>query len=198
MVSDVSLDVEREQAGTARVLLHTCCAPCSIYCLDKLEADGYSPTPFFYNPNIHPYKEFERRLDALKLYLVTRELDPIVDDEYDLDLFLERAVGSGSDRCAACYELRLTRTAKEAANKGFGRFTTTLLVSPYQNHDLIVETAQRAASDYGVEFLYIDFRPGFREGQAKARELGLYRQPYCGCIYSEDERYNPKRRTTGR
>lgn len=196
MMTDVSKNAARDETDAGRVLLHTCCAPCSIYCLDKLEAEGYTPTSFFYNPNIHPYKEFERRLDTLKLYSVAREFNLIVDDEYDLDLFLPRVVGSGGDRCAACYEVRLARAATEAVEKGFGRFTTTLLVSPYQNHDLIAETGRRVASDLGVEFLYVDFRPGFREGQSKARELGLYRQPYCGCIYSEEERYNPRRRAS--
>jgi len=94
--------------------------------------------------------------------------------------------------------MRLARAAKEAADKGFGKFTTTLLISPYQNHDLIAEIGRRVAGEHGVEFLYIDFRPGFREGQSKALELGLYRQPYCGCIYSEDERYNPRRRIAKR
>jgi predicted adenine nucleotide alpha hydrolase (AANH) superfamily ATPase len=177
-----------------RVLLHTCCAPCSVYCLDKLESDGYCPTSFFYNPNIHPYKEFERRLETLRSYSEMRGFDLIVDDTYDLDLFLSKTVGTGSERCLACYTIRLSRVAQEARDRGFGKFTTTLLVSPYQKHDLIAETARRVARDHGVEFLYVDFRPGFRQGQNSAREMGLYRQPYCGCIYSEEERYHRSQR----
>lgn len=180
--------------GPTRILLHTCCAPCSVYCLDRLKADGFCPTSFFYNPNIHPYKEFERRLETLRAYSDMRGFDLIVDDTYDLDLFLSRAVGTGSERCSACYAIRLKRAAQEARDRRLDKFTTTLLVSPYQQHDLIAETARRAAEDYGVEFVYVDFRPGFREGQNSAREMGLYRQPYCGCIYSEEERYRRTRR----
>lgn len=176
------------------ILLHTCCAPCAVYCLDRLEADGCAPTSFFYNPNIHPYKEFERRLDTLRSYSSLRGFDLIVDDTYDLDEFLGRVVGRGSGRCAACCGMRLDRAAGEACMRGFDRFTTTLLISPYQNHDLIVQAGERAAADHGVEFVYIDFRPGFREGQTKARELGLYRQPYCGCVYSEKERYHREKK----
>ncbi|NLU42826.1 MAG: epoxyqueuosine reductase QueH [Firmicutes bacterium] len=176
-------------AAATPILLHTCCAPCAVYCLDRLEAEGFETTSFFYNPNIHPYKEFERRLDTLRSYSSMRGFDLIVDDTYDLDQFLRKVVGTGSGRCAECYDMRLRRAAREASERGFGGFTTTLLVSPYQNHDLIAQVGQKAAADHDVEFVYIDFRPGFREGQSKARELGLYRQPYCGCVYSEMERY---------
>ena len=95
-------------------------------------------------------------------------------------------------RCGHCYEVRLEQTAKFAAENGFDSFTTTLLVSPYQNHELLAETAERMAQRYGVRFLYRDFRPGFRDGQAKARELGLYMQKYCGCVFSEEDRYQNK------
>lgn len=176
-------------AAATPILLHTCCAPCVVYCLDRLDAEGFETTSFFYNPNIHPYKEFERRLDTLRSYSSMRGFDLIVDDTYDLDQFLRKVVGTESGRCAECYDLRLRRAAREASERGFGGFTTTLLVSPYQNHDLIAQVGQKAAADHDVEFVYIDFRPGFREGQSKARELGLYRQPYCGCVYSEMERY---------
>ncbi len=180
----------KDSAARTPILLHTCCAPCSVYCIDKLDADGFEPTSFFYNPNIHPYKEFERRLDTLRSYSSMRGFDLIVDDTYELDGFLGRVVGRGSRRCAACYDMRLNRAAREASARGFAGFATTLLISPYQNHDLIAQVGQKAAADHGVEFVYIDFRPGFREGQTKARELGLYRQPYCGCVYSEKERYH--------
>ena len=92
-------------------------------------------------------------------------------------------------RCGKCYGLRLEQTARYAALHGFDSFSSTLFVSPYQNHELLRQTAEEMARRYGVAFLYRDFRPGFRQGQQEARELGLYMQKYCGCVFSEEERY---------
>jgi predicted adenine nucleotide alpha hydrolase (AANH) superfamily ATPase len=125
------------------------------------------------------------------------ELGCKTDDEYGLRRFIgeaERADSNSADgdhsaRCAACYKMRLEKTASRAAEWGYGSFSTTLLISPYQNHDLIRTIAEEYAKKYSVDFLYRDFRPHFREGQAGARNLGLYMQKYCGCIYSEEERY---------
>ena len=93
------------------------------------------------------------------------------------------------NRCVKCYEMRFFEAARQAKEGGFDSFTSSLFISPYQNHDLMRETAQRAAYEYGVEFLYRDFRPYFKAGQEKARELGFYMQKYCGCVFSEQERY---------
>ena len=172
-----------------RLLLHTCCAPCSVYCVDLLRSEGIEPVSFWFNPNIHPYQEYKARRDALREYSASIGMELIIREDYGLRDFV-RAVASDIDhRCAYCYTSRMEETARYAAENGFSHFSTTLLVSPYQNHEGIRETAEKLAKRYGVEFLYRDFRPGFREGQSKARENGLYMQKYCGCIFSEEDRY---------
>lgn len=172
-----------------KLLLHTCCAPCSVYCIDSLRAEGIEPTSFWYNPNIHPYQEYKARRDTLIDYTSSIGVPLLIEDNYGLRGFV-RAVAQDIDhRCKHCYTCRLTETAAYAAKHGFTHISTTLLVSPYQDHEGICRAAEEAAQEYGVTFLYRDFRPGFREGQAKARELGLYMQKYCGCIFSEEDRY---------
>ena len=172
-----------------RLLLHTCCAPCSVYCVDLLRSEGIEPVSFWFNPNIHPYQEYKARRDTLREYSASIGMELIIREDYGLRNFV-RAVASDIDhRCAYCYTYRMEETARYAAEHGFTHFSTTLLVSPYQNHEGIRETAEELAMRYGVEFLYRDFRPGFREGQSKARENGLYMQKYCGCIFSEEDRY---------
>ena len=160
-----------------KLLLHTCCAPCSVYCIDELRSENIEPTVYWFNPNIHPYMEYKARRDCLK--------------EYTNSDFCKNVVNSLETRCQDyCYPVRLEQTAKYAKENGFDTISTTLLVSPYQKHDIIKELGEVISKKYGVEFLYRDFRVGFREGQAKAREIGLYMQKYCGCIFSEESRYN--------
>lgn len=171
------------------VLLHSCCAPCSVYCIDTLRAEGIEPTSLWFNPNIHPYQEYKARRDTLIDYGAQIGVDVRVLEDYGLREFV-RAVASDIDhRCAHCYTIRLGTAAKYAADHGFHAFTSSLLISPYQNHELLKTVGEAMGKQYGVEFLYRDFRPGFRSGQAKARELGLYMQKYCGCIFSEEDRY---------
>jgi len=172
-----------------RLLLHTCCAPCSVYCVDSLRQEGIEPVSFWYNPNIHPYQEYKARRDALKEYAAAIGMELLIRENYGLRDFVRAVAGDIDHRCGYCYASRLDETARFAAEHGFTHFTTTLLVSPYQDHDGICAAAQALAKRYGVQFLYRDFRPGFREGQAKAREAGLYMQKYCGCVFSEEERY---------
>lgn len=175
-----------------RTLLHICCAPCAIECIDALRGEGRELTGFWFNPNIHPVAEYRARLEALKGYAARIDLPLLGHDRYGLKDFV-RAVSSDLDnRCGVCYETRLNEAAGFAAANGFEAFTTTLLISPYQNHELLLETGRRAARAHGVEFLERDFRPRFREGQKRARELELYMQKYCGCVFSEEERYHPK------
>ena len=171
------------------VLLHSCCAPCSVYCIDTLRAEGIEPTSLWFNPNIHPYQEYKARRDTLMTYAPAIGMELIVREDYGLRDFCRAVCGDIDHRCGKCYEMRLAETARYAAEHGFDSFTTTLLVSPYQQHELIAETARRMGERYGVTFLYRDFRPGFRAGQAKARELGFYMQKYCGCVFSEEDRY---------
>lgn len=167
-----------------KLLLHVCCGPCSVYPIEVLKEQGYDIQGMFYNPNIHPIDEYNSRIDSAKLHFYNSNLPIDIIDEFDQEQFLKK-VSPSEDRCLECYSIRLDRIAKETAEKGFELFTTTLLVSPYQKHQAIIDIAEKAAQKYKVKFLYIDFRPGFREGQKKAREEGLYMQKYCGCILSK-------------
>lgn len=163
-------------------------------CIETLRAEGLEPTGFWYNPNIHPKYEYKTRRNTLVEYARSIGLSLLSEDDYGLREFISECPSyEFGERCRYCYEKRLFETARYASEHGFTHFSTTLLVSPYQNHELLIETADRAAAAYGVEFLYRDFRPYFKEGQAKAEELGLYRQKYCGCIFSEEERYTKKK-----
>jgi predicted adenine nucleotide alpha hydrolase (AANH) superfamily ATPase len=176
------------------VFLHCCCGPCSVECAALLRAENIEPQLFWYNPNIHLYTEYAARRDSLALFAEKEKLKLEMCDEYGLRLFLE-TVGleamnnEDKKRCAKCYRLRMEKTASAAAQKGYNAFTTTLLISPYQDHDEIKRAGEEAAAKNGVDFLYRDFRPRFREGQNAARKMGLYMQKYCGCVYSEEERY---------
>ncbi len=177
-----------------KLLLHVCCAPCSVMCVKSLRAEGIEPTAYWYNPNIHPYAEYRARRDTLTEYAKTVGLALETDDRYGLRPFV-RAVSEDIDgRCAACYASRMRQTARYAKEHGFTHFSSTLFYSVYQKHDWLRAAAEDAAEVYGVAFLYRDFRPLFREGQEEARALGLYMQKYCGCVFSEEERYHGKLR----
>ena len=173
-----------------KLLMHTCCAPCSVYCIDSLRSDWIEPTVYWYNPNIHPYMEYKARRDCLKEYTQSIGVQAIFEEEYGLDEFCKNVIRNLKTRCTDyCYRVRLEQTAKYAKEHGFDTITTTLFVSPYQKHEELKQIAEEIAKKYELNFLYRDFRVGFREGQAKARELGLYMQKYCGCIFSEEDRY---------
>ena len=170
-------------------LLHICCAPCSNMCIETLRAEGIEPVGYWYNPNIHPFTEYRSRRNCLREYAETIGMSLIERNDYGLRPFVRAVAEDISGRCVTCYTMRFEAAAAEAAEKGFDSFTSSLFISPYQNHELMRECAERAAMAHGVSFLYRDFRPYFREGQAKARELGFYMQKYCGCVFSEEERY---------
>ena len=169
-----------------RVLLHICCAPCAIGAFEKLEEMGYEVKGYWYNPNIHPFTEYRRRKEEVEKLFGERTIF----DEYDFTEYLRRVVGKENARCPVCYEMRLKRTAEKASEIGADLFTTTLLISPYQNLDLIREIGEDAGKKYGVPFLFLDMRDKFRESHRIAREKGIYMQKYCGCIYSEFERFS--------
>ncbi|WP_295580372.1 epoxyqueuosine reductase QueH [uncultured Oscillibacter sp.] len=171
------------------VLLHCCCAPCSLSCIGPLRAEGIEPVAFWYNPNIHPWKEYQARRDCLLSYAPIVGMEVRVREDYGLRAFVEHVAGDIGNRCTYCYEHRLEGAAQYAASHGFPAFTTTLLASTYQNHERIAAAGARYAAQYGVEFLYRDFRPFFRAGNQQARELGFYMQKYCGCVFSEEDRY---------
>ena len=171
------------------ILLHICCAPCSIYPVKTLLGEKISISGFFYNNNIHPYTEYLKRRDALAQYAKLIGLEVIFRDDYDLDGFLRATVFRESNRCAFCYFERLNATARYAKEAGYDSFTTTLLYSIYQKHDMVKEIGESAGKSAGIPFYYRDFRPGWKEGVNESKRLELYRQKYCGCIYSEKERY---------
>ncbi len=166
-----------------------CCAPCALYPYSRLREEGMEPAGYFYNPNIHPYTEFKKRLDTVKEFSIRVGLDVQFRDGYDLDEFLLRVAGKGANRCEHCYRMRLDAASAAAREKGFRLMTTSLLYSKYQKHDLIRGVAEEMAAEHKVEFYYEDFRRGWREGIVESKAMGLYRQQYCGCIYSERDRY---------
>ena len=175
-----------------KILLHICCANCAIYPLEWMREKVEEVVGFFFNPNIHPYQEYQKRLDALKHYSEGVELKVIYRDEYLLEEFLRNVSQKPEKRCSYCYSLRLRATAQEAKEKGFDQFSTTLLQSTQQDHALIKETGERFAEEFGIPFFYEDFRQGWRRGVEVSKAMGLYRQQYCGCVYSEKERFMGK------
>ncbi len=172
-----------------RLLMHICCAPCSVACIASLRSEGLEPVGYWYNPNIHPFTEYRMRRNTLTEYADRIGLRLEVRDDYGLRDFVRNVADDIDGRCVRCYGMRLREAARFAREKDFEAFTTTLLISPYQNHELLRKTGEAAAEEFGVPFLYRDFRPLFRQGQEEARNLGLYMQKYCGCIFSEEDRY---------
>jgi len=172
-----------------KVLLHICCAPCAIVPVGELREEGHDVTGMFFNPNIHPFLEHQRRLETLREYAAMVPFEVLWPDDYPLEEFLQAVVHLGHDRCGECYRIRLDRAAGTAAAGGYEAFTTTLLYSRYQRHDQIREVAEEMGRKHGIPFLYRDFRGGWQEGVRQSRHMGLYRQPYCGCVFSEKERF---------
>lgn len=172
------------------ILMHICCGPCAAYPLRVLRAEGHLIQGYFYNPNIHPYQEFRRRLTALEEFAAENALPVNYDRKYGLKEYLRQVVFNEEHRCHLCYRMRLLETVRQAKDVGADAFSTTLLYSRYQQHAVIKEMAEQLAAEYGITFYYRDFREGWQEGIDLAVALGLYRQPYCGCIYSEQERYD--------
>ena len=177
-----------------KTLLHICCAPCANQPIEVLRGDGMDVTGFWYNPNIHPFTEYRSRRNCVREHAQAVELPLIERDDYGLRPFVREVAADIAGRCVKCYGMRLFETARQAKEGGFDSFTSSLFISPYQNHELMREVAEQAAFRYGVEFLYRDFRPYFHAGQDFARDHGYYMQKYCGCVFSEQERYlKPKK-----
>lgn len=172
-----------------RLLLHACCGPCLLEPLDAFVAEADEVAVLYANPNIHPFEEYEHRRDTLLEYAEQAGLS-VVESPYDPSLWI-RVVGplasAGAERCRACYRLRLGMTARYAADHGFDAIGTTLTVSPYQDPDAIRQEGERAAAEAGVEYLHRDFRERYPEATRRSRELGMYRQNYCGCLLSDVE-----------
>lgn len=185
------------------LLLHTCCGPCSTVAVPAWRERGVDPVGWFENPNIQPGAELERRRESMRRYSRAAGLELIVPGDG------EEAPGWRSwrdgladaapdERCAACLGLRLGAAGKAARELGFSRFSTTLTVSPYQRHDLIIAAGEGAAGAHGVDFVYLDGRGRFRDGYAESRRLELYRQPYCGCAASKWEAWHARRERRAR
>ncbi len=177
-----------------RILLHVCCGPCTVYPLQVLRDDSIEVTGYFYNPNIHPYREFKRRIGGLAALAEKKKFAVEIDRNYGLTEYLRRVVHNEDKRCSICYDMRLARVAARAVELDMDGFTTTLLYSRYQNHALLKEKCEQLAAKHRIDFFYRDFREGWQQGIDESIALDLYRQPYCGCIYSEQERYDKKLR----
>jgi hypothetical protein len=146
-------------------------------------------TGYFYNPNIHPLTEFRKRLATLETFATMSQLPLTVDTEYSLEKFLKGALDQGEDRCLFCYRTRLEKAFQKAADDKADAVTTTLLYSKYQRHENIKEIGEELADTFRVRFLYRDFRKGWKDGVVESKRIGMYRQQYCGCIFSERDRY---------
>lgn len=173
-----------------KLLLHTCCAPCLIGTLPFVK--DFDTSCYWFNPNIHPYMEYKSRLNALENFAHDNNINLIIKDDYGLRKFTRNVINNLENRCGFCYDCRIKACAEFASANHFNAFTSTLLVSPYQNHGKIKEICEKYADLYNITFFYGDFRDNFRAGQKKAREYNLYMQKYCGCIFSEEERYLKK------
>jgi epoxyqueuosine reductase len=174
-----------------RILLHVCCAHCTAYPVEYWRQQGYEVTAFWYNPNIHPFIEHQSRLEAVKALSTEMKFPLIVAESYDMISYFRAVAGNETDRCRYCFNLRLSKAAEAAEQGNFTGFTTTLLISRRQKHDLIKETGDKMAEESGVPFLYADLRKRYSDSRIITKPLNLYRQQYCGCLYSEWERYKP-------
>ena len=172
-----------------KLLMHICCGPCTIYPLKELRMHGHDVTGLFYNPNIHPYLEYSRRKQTLQDYAEKILLKVIWPEGYLLEEFLRQVATRPEERCVFCLTSRLQYAAHQAKNNNFDAFTSTLLYSRFQKHDLIREIGHALSRQLDIAFYYEDFRSGWNEGVRISKELEMYRQPYCGCIYSEKERF---------
>ena len=177
-----------------RVLLHICCGPCATYTVKRLVEQGAIVTGYWFNPNIHPYSEHERRRETLAHYAEEIGLPVIWEPGYEMPAFFRAVVGHvrfrerKSARCPICYRMRLERTARVAADCGFDLFTTTLLISPYQDQEAIQHIGDALGHTHDATAFYFEnFRRGFAEHHRLAKEHDLYVQRYCGCLYSEWE-----------
>ena len=171
--------------------MHICCAPCFIAPYKHLK-DVFDIMGFWYNPNIHPYQEYKKRLAEVKRFEEENDIKIIYKDEYNLKKWLQNVVFREEQRCRICYHDRLINTAMVADHGNFDYFSSTLLYSKFQNQKLIWDIAEEVASKYSVKFYDKDLRQYWKEGIELSKKNDMYRQQYCGCIYSEKDRYYPR------
>ncbi len=174
------------------ILIHVCCAPCFTYPHKRMLEEGHDVAAFFYNPNIHPYTEYRNRFESVEKYVELYGTRIIYDTDYDIEKYLRGSLAA-EERCKFCYTERLRKTARMARLLEFEAFTTTLLISPYQHHETLTAAGEKMAEEFGIAFYYEDFREGYKESRDISKNLGLYMQKYCGCIFSEKERYFKKK-----
>jgi epoxyqueuosine reductase len=172
-----------------KLLVHICCAPCFAAPYFHLKEEDHEIHGFWYNHNIHPYTEYKKRLETLQEFAEKEKFPLIVKDEYELEKFLRKAAFREQERCRSCYYERLKYAVIIAKKGNFDAFTTTLLYSKFQKHELIKEIGESLAKEYGIKFYYRDFREYWKEGIKISKDSEMYRQQYCGCIYSERDRY---------
>ena len=195
-----NLEMEKQMDSIkegSSLLLHACCAPCSTACLERL-ADYFKVTIFYYNPNITEKHEYEKRIEEIKKLLTL--INPkykveLLEGDYNPKVFLDMAKGLEMEpergkRCYKCYELRLKETAKIASKLGFNNFCTTLTLSPHKNSNWINEIGERLNNEYESNYLYSDFKKkeGYKRSIELSKKYDLYRQDYCGCIYSKKDK----------
>lgn len=171
------------------ILVHTCCAPCLIAPYTRLIEAGHTVSALWYNPNIHPLLEYQKRRDTLREFAAQQGFELIEHDEYGLHSFLQNTLERFDERCEYCYQSRLEKVAEVAAERGFDAFSSTLLYSRYQKHDRIIAIAHQMSLEHKVGFFYEDWRSLWQEGIKLSKAAGMYRQQYCGCIFSEEDRY---------
>ncbi len=169
------------------LLLHHCCGPCSPQVIEQLRTT-HRVESYWFNPNIQPQDEHDKRLDAFKLLGKVMDLAILKPEPFSGDQWSKEALAAGAKRCEFCYRFRLRETARAAKNRGAAAFSTTLLASPHQKHEMIRELGEAIGNAEGCTFLYKDFRPFYYKGKDFAYHKGLYMQKYCGCLFSKEER----------
>jgi predicted adenine nucleotide alpha hydrolase (AANH) superfamily ATPase len=166
-----------------KVLIHSCCAHCTAYTATYWKEQGYEVVAYWYNPNIHPPSEYEKRFIALKKLCREQDITLLV-EEYDYGKYFNAIGSCEENRCFLCFKLRLDKTARTARQKKYNGFGTTLLISPHQEHELLKEAGQIAAEREGIQFCYTDLRKRYSESRRMTKPYQLYCQRYCGCVYS--------------
>lgn len=184
--------------SSGRLLLHICCAPCAIYAFSELRRNFKEVFGFWYNPNIHPFLEYERRLKAVKIWVEREKIRIIYKDDYDLKGFLRQIAFREEERCRLCYHMRLEKTAIVARKGKFHCFSSTLLLSPHQDKHLLEDIMREVGKEYSVKPYLEQIEGRWQKGLNLSRKMGLYHQQYCGCIYSEEERYKHGKGTSGK
>ncbi len=176
----------------AKILIHTCCAPCLIAPYQKLSEAGHTISAFWFNPNIHPLREYQMRRNTLRDFAAEQGFELVEAGDYGLTEFLCHTIDDIDSRCEYCYLARIEAVAKTASEGAYDAFSTTLLYSKYQNHELMIQIANQMSRKYQVDFFYEDWRLLWKEGIQLSKAAGMYRQQYCGCIFSEEERYRER------